>query len=217
MSSILDYALAYARFGLPVVPLHSANAQACSCRRKDCKSPGKHPRTPNGSKDATADPEQITHWWSDWPSANIGVAIPDDYVVLDIDPRNGGDVTLEQFEHQYGPLPETLTQDTGGGGVHYWFRAPAARLRKVGKGVDVLAKGKLVVVEPSVHASERQYQWRDSEFPFLEPTIECIPDSLIDGAASRGTSSASTIDDSTVRDIESALQFIDPDSYETFV
>jgi prophage regulatory protein len=27
MSSILDYALAYARFGLPVSPLHSANAQ----------------------------------------------------------------------------------------------------------------------------------------------------------------------------------------------
>ncbi len=56
-------ALWYARNGIPVFPLHWPTKTGCSCGKKDCHSPGKHPRTPNGFKDATKDVVKIAEWW----------------------------------------------------------------------------------------------------------------------------------------------------------
>jgi hypothetical protein len=57
--TILDHALAYAKRGLKVFPLHTPDAEGrCSCH-KDCgRDNGKHPRTLNGLKDATDNAEQ---------------------------------------------------------------------------------------------------------------------------------------------------------------
>jgi hypothetical protein len=67
----LEYAVAH---GIPVFPLHGVNSDlSCTCGRQ-CGQPGKHPRTPHGHKDATADPVQIKKWWKRWPDANIGTA-----------------------------------------------------------------------------------------------------------------------------------------------
>src|SRR4051812_38318662 len=71
----LAAALAYARLGWLVFPLHEVNPDgACSCNKPDCGSEGKHPRTPRGSKDATLSHEQIRAWWAAWPTANLGIA-----------------------------------------------------------------------------------------------------------------------------------------------
>ncbi len=57
----LDAALAYARRGWPVLPVHSAeDGGRCTCEKgRECDSPGKHPRTRHGVKDATTDEGQI--------------------------------------------------------------------------------------------------------------------------------------------------------------
>ena len=65
-------ALEYAQRGWHVLPLHSIRNGRCSCGKAECESPGKHPRTTSGLKDATTDPEQIRAWWETWPAANVG-------------------------------------------------------------------------------------------------------------------------------------------------
>src|SRR2546422_1101029 len=70
----LTAACTYASLGWSVLPLHSMVDGRCSCGKPDCKSPGKHPRTPNGVYDATKSGAQFTPWFFKWRDANIGVA-----------------------------------------------------------------------------------------------------------------------------------------------
>src|SRR5262245_28545135 len=97
--SMLDAALAYAHRGWSVLPVHTVTNGQCTCGNVTCASPGKHPRTAHGVKDATSDEATIRQWWSQWPKANIGIATGaiSGLVVLDIDPRHGGDESLQQL------------------------------------------------------------------------------------------------------------------------
>jgi putative DNA primase/helicase len=95
---------------------------------------------------------------------NIAVACGDPsggLVVLDIDPRNGGDETLARLIATHGPLPPTLTIRTGGGGKHYWFKDTDGAIPatfKGGPGVDVLSTGSIAVCPPSVHHTGGLYK-----------------------------------------------------------
>jgi putative DNA primase/helicase len=171
-------ALEYAGLGLPVVPLHTIVEGRCSCGPADCARPGKHPRTPHGVKDATTDRNQIKVWWGDWPDANIGLAPgrERDILVLDIDPRHGGNKSLRRLERKLGALPKTVTAKTGGGGLHLFFQQPNFKVRKdnagklLGRGIDVLSDGCIVVAPPSRHASGRRYAWVEGKsFQDIEP------------------------------------------------
>ena len=57
-----------------------------------CERAGKHPSTQHGVNDATTERDQIKHWWTASPNANIEIATgrKSGIIVLDIDPRNGG-------------------------------------------------------------------------------------------------------------------------------
>jgi len=160
-------ALEYAKHGRPVFPLHSpiddGGTTRCSCGKADCNKVGKHPRTGRGFKDATTDEATIRDWWTKWPRANIGMptgAITD-CVVVDVDPRNGGDQTLEQLVAEHGPLPATVIALTGGGGQHILFKHPGGHIkcRPFAEGLDCKADGGYIVVEPSVHSSGKSYAW----------------------------------------------------------
>lgn len=109
---------------------------------------------------------EIANWFGRWPDANIGIVTGQisNLVVLDIDPRHGGDESLNRLALRFGRLPPTLTVKTGGGGRHFYFTAlaePAALPSRVGlvQGIDVRAEGGLVVAPPSVHPSGRRYRW----------------------------------------------------------
>src|SRR6516225_3525028 len=73
-SHLLRAALGYAGRGWGVLPLHGVAQGQCSCGKKDCGSPGKHPRTLRGLKDATINEDIIESWWDQWPAANVGLA-----------------------------------------------------------------------------------------------------------------------------------------------
>jgi putative DNA primase/helicase len=160
-------ALKYAGRGLPVIPLHTIVEGHCSCGAGGCARPGKHPRTSHGVKDATTDRNQIKVWCGQWPDANIGLAPGWDrnILVLDIDPRHGGHKRLRKLERKLGALPETVTAKTGGGGRHLFFKHPRFKVRKdtagklLGRGIDVLSDGCIVVAPPSRHASGQRYAW----------------------------------------------------------
>src|SRR5262252_2621727 len=163
---LLTAALQYAALGLSVVPVHSINGDGwCSCRDgKSCASPGKHPRTQNGIRDAT----EIERFWSKWPDANIGIATgpASGIAVIDIDPRNDGLETFENLEADLGRLPKTPMAWTGGDGAHLIFNLPAVAVRKgAGPGVDVLGDGCMMVAPPSRHVSGGRYSWEEGLSP----------------------------------------------------
>src|SRR5207249_1220410 len=92
--SVLDAMLAYAANGLPVFPLHGVRDDGrCTCGDPRCEDVGKHPRLKGAFKTATRDPEVIRDWGRRWPDLNVGIptGAASNLVVLDIDPRKGGD------------------------------------------------------------------------------------------------------------------------------
>jgi hypothetical protein len=180
----LAAALEYAGRGWPVFPVHSLRDGKCTCGKADCARPGKHPRTPKGRDDASTDPRVIAAHWSRWPDANVGIAtgaLPGGgfLVVLDVDPRHGGDETLGALEGQHGRLPETARVLTGGGGMHVYFASSAdvqSSVARVGEGLDIRARGGYVLAPPSNHESGRLYQ-EDAGAPF-ETELAEVPEWL---------------------------------------
>src|SRR5215469_4668893 len=97
----LQAALIYAQsFAFAVFPCHWIRWGLCSCGDTHCKSPGKHPLTEHGCKDATQVAAQIRAWWRRWPNANVAIATGSrsGIVVVDVDPRHGGDQAFADLQ-----------------------------------------------------------------------------------------------------------------------
>lgn len=161
------HALIYAATGLCVFPLHA----------------DKTPRTTNGMKDATTNPETIAAWWDRWPDALIGCRIPPDIVVIDVDPKHSGMGTWKLLKDTNGKLPATRAHQSGrnDGGGHLWFHRPPGKLsvrrlnrwakehgtgEAAGKhswvaGIDLLHHNhRYTVLPPSPHpATGAPYRW----------------------------------------------------------
>lgn len=62
-----------------------------------------------GVLDATDDLDTVNDWWGGrYRGSNIGGRVPTSMVVIDVDPRNGGDTHIQQ--HEMGKLqPEPAT------------------------------------------------------------------------------------------------------------
>ena len=182
--SRLDLALCFADEGWAVVPLHSVEDGECSCGVQACANAGKHPRTRHGVKDATTDKNQIRAWWRENPSDNIGIAAGNasGLLFVDVDPRHGGNVSLQSLEEEYGALGKGPRVRTGGKGEHIYLAVPpGVTVRsRVGlrPGVDVIGEGSYAVGVGSTHASGRKYLWQHGKTPSQLPVPVC-PDWLL--------------------------------------
>jgi hypothetical protein len=118
------------------------------------------------------------------PKANVGIATGamSGVIVLDVDPRNGGNESLAELEGRHGGVPDTLQVLTGGDGRHFYFAAPeGVRVpsRKVASGLDLKADGGYVIAPPSSHPSGGTYRWaQDAKGKPLAP---CPPWLLLGG------------------------------------
>jgi hypothetical protein len=168
---IVDSALAFAKLGIAVVPVHSPAASSstgCDCRNPKCTHPAKHPRTTNGVKDSSSNPAQLEAWWNRWPKANVGIDLAG-AGLLDIAPDSVE--WLEEF-HRLG-LPGSAPSwqsGSGEGHVHFLFKrpkdCPIYRLCRPDE-YDILTNG-YSVVPPSVNVAG-PYVW-----------ITSIPDTFRD-------------------------------------
>lgn len=140
--------------GWSVIPLHTPTDGACDCRRHDCSSAGKHPRTKNGLSDATTDAGKIRSWWGTWSTANVGAVVPDGFIVVDVDVFDSATV------FKSGELPTTATVKTGRG-HHLIYRTSLPIRPKVAvrEHVDLRGPGSYIVVPPSLHVSGVHYEW----------------------------------------------------------
>jgi hypothetical protein len=97
-------------------------------------------------------------------------------IVVDTDPKDGGDESLRQLEAKYGPMPLTWRALSGGGGTHDYYRSPdGVEVSNVtaktmdnpplGPGIDIRTKGGYVIAPPSLHISGRRYAWSVDHHP----------------------------------------------------
>mgnify|MGYP003507803933 FL=1 len=182
-------ALHYAsQFGWRVFPLHyTDDAGLCSCGKADCGGPGKHPRTPRGHLEASTEPDVIRAWWTRWPDANVGIATGQGLVVIDVDPRSGGDDGMVDLRAKLGALPDTVEALTGGGGRHVYLSTTVEVRNSAGvlaPGVDVRGDGGYVVAPPSTHASGRTYGWEVTSRPD-EVELAPVPQAWLDAMTAR--------------------------------
>lgn len=164
---------------------HNANLRAALAYAKELGwavfplKPGeKTPLTEHGFKEASASPEQITAWWTQHPTANVGIATGEvsGIVVVDVDGPQG-----EEALAALGPLPACPTSSTGKG-RHLFFQRPAGGLRnsagKLGPQLDIRGDGGYIVAPPSVHPSGAKYEWAEELHP-LRVTLPELPNAIV--------------------------------------
>jgi len=193
--SVLATALAFVRRDLGVFPLwwpttHDGQT-VCACGRLCGKQAAKHPvarYAPNGHLSATLETGIVKLWFGlRVPEANLGVAT-EKLVVVDVDPRHGGDESFRQLEAEHGEM-RTWRSITGGGGEHIFFACPdgvaianvaAANMQNppLGVGIDIRARGGYIVAPPSRHISGRSYAWSVDHHP-ADVELAPAPDWLI--------------------------------------
>lgn len=142
----LGEALRYAELGWPPFPLRGKVPSIAGGR---------------GHLDATTDAEAIGQLWAQAGAVDgIGVNLEAaGLALLDIDPRNGGD--LDSLRAEFGMLPDAPDQATSGGGVHVVFASTACAVTsRAGwrPGIDLKTNGYMVVA-PSRHPSGGSYEW----------------------------------------------------------
>ncbi len=146
MKSALDHALEYIRRGWSVVPL------VAGTKRPECAL------APFLSGEQRMTEEAADGWWRD---SDRGVAIitgrPSGIVVIDVDPRNGGDAARTYAD-------TACIAITGGGGRHFICRYPEELDhipcgKTIEPGVDRKGDGGYIVAPPSIHPSGEPYRW----------------------------------------------------------
>lgn len=139
---------------------------------------------------------EVAAWFARWPEANVGIVTGavSGLVVLDVDPKHGGEDSLAALVRMHGALPATVEAVTGGGGRHLYFAHPGVPTRnKVGlaPGIDLRADGGVVVAPPSRHPSGRRYAWRPGCAPDESPLVTLpgwLLRRIVEGNAPRGHS-----------------------------
>jgi hypothetical protein len=144
--------------------------------------PDKTPLTQHGFHDATADADAAARF--DWDrAAGVAVAVEDDIIVIDTDPRNGGDKSEVVLAEAGCDLDSalTLTSRTGGGGTHriFRYRGDEKLKGKLAPGIDVKLPGRgYIIVPPSFGGA---YKWL-SDTDAIATLPKCIFERLQRGA-----------------------------------
>lgn len=164
---MLDEAFLYIEKGLRIFPVEAY---------------GKKPLTPNGFKDATLSADVARAWWDQWPDSNIGIAVPNGCMVLDVDGERGEQVLAEQ-----GLLLPSSFEASTPRGRHYWYRLPSGVevSPRVGllPSIDIRSFGSYVVAPPSKGSGGGEYKWINPISKLEKATM--APDWLIETASNR--------------------------------
>lgn len=137
MKTLLDCALELAALGFHVFPVKAGQKQP--------------PMVKEFWNRATTDPEEIRRLWrydealesgdSFNPAISTTRFMEGSLLVLDVDPKHGGDYTLDDFAVIRGyHLPDTYEQRSPSGGTHYFYRIPepcALSVGALGPGLDI--------------------------------------------------------------------------------
>lgn len=142
--------------------------------------------------------EEVDAWFRRWPDAGVGIVTGriSGLVVIDVDPRHGGEGSLADLVGARGPLPPTLEARTGGGGRHLYFAHPGTQLRNrvgIADGIDLRGDGGMIIAPPSIHPSGRAYTWTEGRSPG-DVAVAPLPDWLLRLLRRQGRRPGHTLD-----------------------
>jgi len=158
-TSLAEAAYIYAQRAMAVFPL-----------RPKSKAPYGHTQ---GVHDATFSSAATYDSWFARPNSNIGYAISSKVIVVDVDPRNGGQESEDAlFEAGKAFWPTLMSHSgRGDGGHHYFLSAPESEHGLRGQipgypGIDIKKEGGYVLLPPSIHPdSHKPYRWHNEHEP----------------------------------------------------
>lgn len=192
-----------------------SSSGTCTCPSgSECPSPGKHPATINGFKDAVSHQDAARHIRLFGNDRNVGVSCaPSRILVVDIDPRHGGHLSFESLR-QLTHLPELNTVEALTGnyfvdgiymrGRHLYFEVPdnASHVTKLSEfpGIDFKHNG-YVIAPPSIHFTGATYEWVAGRSPEDLP-IQLLPDELAQLLKTEGHENRSTQDSISTEALE---------------
>ncbi|MFT3761988.1 MAG: AAA family ATPase [Pseudoxanthomonas sp.] len=152
---------------------------------------------------------------------NLGVRLPADLVVVDVDPRNfpPGHDSLAELAAAFGlPLasaPHVLTGNLEHPGHHFYFRKPAGAvlLDTVDgfEGVEFKSLGRQVVAAGSVHPTGGLYRWAPDSPP-LHKTPD-LPARLVEAARRPERKRAAGAGEITAEQLAASLEHLDPTDF----
>lgn len=207
----------YTQNDLTLIPLKKWNA----VKKQDGKDiqMGKAPRDTNWRRKDYSHDDIITAVAEGY---NSGWRLGPEDLVLDVDPKNGGDKSLKKIEKRFKVCFEEIapTVITGSGGRHFYFHKDGStKLREVLEdenresypGIEFKTNGRQVVAAGSRHPSGNWYEFDD----FAPHARTLLPDRIFqllirpsrkDGSASSGKFSA--------EELAEALEKLDPEDYK---
>lgn len=162
----------YVKLGFMPIPLYGFANNRCTCSNIDCpeKAWGKHPRGKEWETRASSDPDRARELFRGH-RGNIGLMMGRSFIAIDVDGPTGYE-SLEQL----GPLPDTLTAQSGSGiGEHRIFRYQPLQdpdrvpNRTALPKLDIKTRNGQIVVAPSLHRSGNRYRWTRAIPPALLP------------------------------------------------
>lgn len=153
----------YFEAGFKVFGLHGTTRGACDCGNENCTAFFKHPKTSNWQQTPEWSKEQfVVMGMNNQFDTGFGV-LCQGYLIIDIDPRNGGDEGYDQLVKDTGinfKDEAGFVVATGGGGWHIYYKHSGAVLHshlKAYKGIDFKSSG-FVVGAGSIHKSGGRYE-----------------------------------------------------------
>jgi Bifunctional DNA primase/polymerase, N-terminal len=185
---LLTAALAYAKANIPTFFLSSSKRPLANCRDCNLAGPDHSGATCDhlichGHLAATCDPDRLRQMSRFAPHGMLAVrtGAVSGLVVIDVDPRNGGNVSLGDMVRQ-GLLTPTKRVITGANGQHLLYRHPGQHVPSRGlpgwPGIDVKGDGGYVVAPPSIHPrTGRRYAHADDGRAVVEmtpPLVEAV-------------------------------------------
>ena len=180
-NTVLSEAISLSELGWKLFPCYYIENSKCSCGQlhEGNTSAGKHPLVSNWHETATSNLTQLNEWFAKIQAPNIGIHCKaSGLIVLDIDPRNGGDESFAKLENLLaGEIPSTAIALTGEyevkgkkvRGRHIYFKDCdddfITNLDKLDlPGIDIKHNG-YVIAPTSSHLSGVKYEWIDGMSP----------------------------------------------------
>jgi len=191
---MLDSALIYRSWNLSVIPACVPIIGGVGCYQHgiDCGGPGKKPLVISAEFHQRLPTEnEIRHWWSVWPNANIAIitgSVSRNLVVVDADDS----AAIRMLYRLCGSIddsgrginPSIPVVRTQRGGRHAYFfgsNFPGIRTDVAIRGfhIDIRAEGVYIMAPPSIGPTGTRYEWltypRNGEFPVLPtPLLEFL-------------------------------------------
>jgi hypothetical protein len=105
------------------------------------------------------------------------------FVVMDVDTARNGQRDLDWLENTFGPLPDTLINNTSKDGKHIYFRLkqtdpviPTLGGHNAGwlEGIDLISEKGTATIPPSVHPCGHHYFWTYQGQPIDLPALDMI-------------------------------------------